>query len=110
MRDRGWFHLKGIEAGQSAVGDIFNWFIEKSVGAAHRRSPSWRNRAAKLKPGQSGLMALDWQNGNQYPGRCEVDEVIVGLARSDYAGGNLPLPSGSDGIRGEADSGSAGRV
>ncbi len=51
----------GYEAGQAAVGDIFGWFSKvsgKSFMALERR-------AKKLKPGESGLIALDWWNGNR---------------------------------------------
>jgi len=53
--------LYAYEAGQSAVGDIFAWFVD-SVGTPH---DVLGNRAAALRPGESGLLALDWWNGNR---------------------------------------------
>ena len=55
----------GVEAGQSAVGDIFKWWVEtvcEGDAATHARLTA---EAAAQRPGQSGLLALDWNNGNR---------------------------------------------
>jgi L-ribulokinase len=68
----------GLEAGQSAVGDIFNWWVNYiQPGGKNPLSHRELDAAAlKLKPGESGLLALDWNNGNR---TILVDQRLTGL-------------------------------
>ena len=65
----------GLEAGQSAVGDIFSWLVDRvrPAGMGHVELTA---QADQLRPGESGLLALDWWNGNR---TVLVDQRLTGL-------------------------------
>ncbi len=75
----------GYEAGQSCVGDHFAWFVDNCVPSAYEREAKEQgkdiyglleDKAARLRPGESGLLALDWWNGNR---SVLVDVDLTGL-------------------------------
>ncbi|MDR1509075.1 MAG: ribulokinase [Synergistaceae bacterium] len=75
----------GYEGGQSCVGDHFAWFAENCIPAGYIEKAKAEGlkplaymdkKAAELKPGQSGLVALDWWNGNR---SVLVDVDLTGM-------------------------------
>ena len=65
----------GLEAGQSAVGDLFKWWVEVVCEGQESLHAELTEEAAQLAPGQSGLLALDWNNGNR---TILVDQRLTG--------------------------------
>ena len=66
----------GIEAGQSAVGDLLRWWVDVICQGDDALHVQLTEEAAQLRPGESGLLALDWNNGNR---TILVDPRLTGL-------------------------------
>lgn len=80
----------GYEAGQPAVGDLFSWYVENSLPAGYEEAAKnqgvspyryLEQLGERLAPGESGLLALDWWNGNRSPlSNGNLSGVIVGYS------------------------------
>ena len=77
--------LYGYEAGQPAVGDLFAWFVDNAVSSSIENEATQEGltihqllekKAAAYRPGETGLLALDWWNGNR---SVLVDTDLSGL-------------------------------
>jgi L-ribulokinase len=102
--------MLGLEAGQSAFGDIYAWFrelllwpveeilansknadkqvIQKLVEEmADRMIPVLSEKAAALPPGKSGILALDWMNGRRTP---DADQMLKGAIFGLNLGSDAP--------------------
>jgi L-ribulokinase len=88
--------MYGYEAGQSGVGDIFAWFVDNAVPPEYHEAAKKAGmdlhayleaEAAKQKPGEHGLLALDWWNGNR---SVLVDVDLSGLLVGATLGTRAP--------------------
>ena len=90
----------GLEAGQSAFGDLFAWFkqlliwplrnIEDKDLLTSLTSPILKDldeEAAKLSPEESGVLALDWLNGRRTP---DADQTLKGAVMGLTLGSDAP--------------------
>ncbi|PKG25263.1 ribulokinase [Niallia nealsonii] len=82
----------GYESGQNAVGDIFEWFVHNGVPEHYQKEAKelgvsiyelLEQKASLLTPGESGLLALDWWNGNRSVLMdADLSGILLGLTLS----------------------------
>ncbi len=69
----------GYEAGQAAVGDMLAWFVE-TLAAPGAEYAALERAASAIGPGETGLVALDWWNGNRtILADADLSGAILGL-------------------------------
>ncbi len=100
--------LIGLEAGQSAFGDVYAWFVNLlywplEYAESNPSDPAEKERlrqdikdrilanlseeAARLAPGEAGLLALDWLNGRRSP---DADQSLKGAVAGLTLGSTAP--------------------
>jgi len=96
--------MMGLEAGQSAFGDIYAWFkdimlwpIENIAGSNLKKSltvelsdqiiPVLCAQAEKIPVAESGITALDWLNGRRTP---DANQALKGAVSGLSLGSNAP--------------------
>ncbi|MEE1013303.1 MAG: ribulokinase [Clostridia bacterium] len=77
------------EAGQASVGDSFDWFVKNCVPSIYEEAAKAEGisvfdyltkKAESLKVGESGIIALDWWNGNRTPyANYDLTGALIGL-------------------------------
>lgn len=87
--------LYAYESGQACVGDLFGWYVENCLPGSYKVEAEKRkisifellnDKAKRLRPGESGLLVLDWWNGNRTPlSDTDLTGVILGLSLSTRA-------------------------
>ena len=80
--------LYAYEAGQSAVGDLFGWYVKQVPCTLEQEAAQSQmsvfelleKKASQKKPGESGLVALDWHNGNRsILSDSDLSGLLIGL-------------------------------
>jgi L-ribulokinase len=82
--------LRCFEAGQASFGDTLAWFVREFPrgGSVAESFAAYDAAARVLAPGATGLVALDWFNGNRVPhGDAHLSGMLAGLTQQTTAAG-----------------------
>lgn len=78
----------GLEAGQSAFGDVYAWFRNLLSWAGDVSLPKLEKEAAAIPPGTTGVLAVDWFNGRRTP---DADNSLTGAIFGLNLGSTAPM-------------------
>ena len=98
--------LYGYEAGQAAVGDMLAWFVDDAGAGAGGYDAARAGGRARFGPGETGLVALDWWNGNRtILADADLTGAIFGLTLQSTPERDLPRAARVDRVRQPPDHG-----
>ncbi len=78
----------GLEAGQSAFGDVYAWFRKLLSWGGEISLQKLEQEAAEIPPGTTGIRAVDWFNGRRTP---DANNSLTGAILGLNLGSTAPM-------------------